>query len=666
VAELAKEYNFHNVGGTSAGAIAAVVTAAAAYGRRQMERGLTPAPAEDPFTGRVDALPKELTASPDPSSRRYAGKTRLESLFQPASETAWAFDTLMGCLGRRGMVRKLAAVAWTAIRAFPLAALIGLALGLVLMAPSIVLLRASGIAALPLAGLVLSALVAVILALALPIVLGTRRTLKALPRNRFGLCSGVNDGGTVPALTNWMHELIQSVAGRALDDDPVTFGDLWDNGADAHQPRDIDLILMTTNVTLGISHQIPFMDDTWGMIYFRKSDFDALFPARVVAHLIAHQGAASGRHDVPDGFHALPQAADLPLLFGARMSLSFPVLLSAVPLFLPDPATADDGNGHMKLRRCWYSDGGLVSNFPVHLFDAPLPSRPTFGINLMPVHKQAVFDVTGDGADEFPDLPAHEPPRPDDWDYVYMPTTNSGRSGGLRFNDRFEGNGGSIFGFLVALVDTARNWADTELTAMPGYRDRIVHVSLEPDEGGLNLNMPEPIIDRVAARGALAGQLLRERFARGRDPQPRNEGKTLELTWENHRWVRFRSMMAALETLGWSFNRAWFRTDPDAPGSYRALMDRKRTAKDGSYRWGTRQQADYADKVMRALNVFAEFWSDPATLGDDTFDRGDTSANGRSPRPKPALRVMPPGSDDPYRERPWRGRQGGGGPDNTV
>ncbi|MGI9416019.1 MAG: patatin-like phospholipase family protein, partial [Hyphomicrobiales bacterium] len=127
VAELAKEYNFHNVGGTSAGAIAAVVTAAAAYGRRQMERGLTPAPAEDPFTGRVDALPKELTASPDPSSRRYAGKTRLESLFQPARETAWAFDTLMGCLDRRGMARKVAAVAWTAIRAFPLAALIGLA-----------------------------------------------------------------------------------------------------------------------------------------------------------------------------------------------------------------------------------------------------------------------------------------------------------------------------------------------------------------------------------------------------------------------------------------------------------------------------------------------------------------------------------------------------------
>ena len=26
----------------------------------------------------------------------------------------------------------------------------------------------------------------------------------------------------------------------------------------------------------------------------------------------------------------------------------------------------------------------LTSNFPIHFFDAPLPRRPTFGINLVP------------------------------------------------------------------------------------------------------------------------------------------------------------------------------------------------------------------------------------------------------------------------------------------
>ena len=29
-----------------------------------------------------------------------------------------------------------------------------------------------------------------------------------------------------------------------------------------------------------------------------------------------------------------------------------------------------------------FSDGGISSNFPVQIFDSPLPARPTFAINL--------------------------------------------------------------------------------------------------------------------------------------------------------------------------------------------------------------------------------------------------------------------------------------------
>src|SRR6185503_4885556 len=82
---------------------------------------------------------------------------------------------------------------------------------------------------------------------------------------------------------------------------------------------------------------------------------------------------------VPPGYYRLPSAAKLPILLGARMSLSFPFLLSQVPLYAPQYQV-----GEAKLRRCLFSDGGLTSNFPIHFFDAPLPGRPTFGINLVP------------------------------------------------------------------------------------------------------------------------------------------------------------------------------------------------------------------------------------------------------------------------------------------
>ncbi len=53
--------------------------------------------------------------------------------------------------------------------------------------------------------------------------------------------------------------------------------------------------------------------------------------------------------------------------------------------------------------------------------------------------------------------------------------------------DRFNSCTG-VDSFFNAVLDTALNWADTELMAMPGYRDRIVHVKLAPNEGG---NQPE-------------------------------------------------------------------------------------------------------------------------------------------------------------------------------
>ena len=62
------------------------------------------------------------------------------------------------------------------------------------------------------------------------------------------------------------------------------------------------------------------------------------------------------------------------------MSLSFPLLISAVPLYAIDYERARAAERAPEV--CWFSDGGISSNFPVHFFDSPLPSRPTFAVNL--------------------------------------------------------------------------------------------------------------------------------------------------------------------------------------------------------------------------------------------------------------------------------------------
>ena len=113
------------------------------------------------------------------------------------------------------------------------------------------------------------------------------------------------------------------------------------------------------------------------------------------------------------------------------MSLSFPVLISTVPLWQIQYGKA----GRHRLRRVVFSDGGISSNFPVHFFDAPLPTRPTFALNL-----------AGFGSDEKPDLgnPA---------DCVTDPVGVPSRAReGWRQPE-------TMFDFAVAIKDAMQNWA---------------------------------------------------------------------------------------------------------------------------------------------------------------------------------------------------------------
>jgi predicted acylesterase/phospholipase RssA len=506
IAKLAEGYRFRSIGGTSAGAIAAALTAAATLGAKN---------GEDHFQTRLKNLPDQLAKDKD-------GKSVLERLFQPQPGTRRLFRVFTASLGRRHWGSNLACVASALCVNYWLFAIFGAAFALL---PLILLASASNLEGL---WLWIPFSVGLIAAVACAVIAGAARgawdIFYRLPENGYGLCRGSSNGkpdkaGVLP-LTDWLHQLLQEVAGKGDGDDPVTFGELW-NTEDDKAERDIELVLMTTNITRGISQRLPFMEGSWGQLFFKKADFDALFPESVVNWMWNHSDELENKDiEVPDDFSPLPKPAKLPILLGARMSLSFPFLISAVPLYAGNPFKKST-YGKIPLERCWFSDGGLTSNFPLHFFDVPLPLRPTFGINLHP----AAVSMSEDD----------EPSR-----LVYMPSRNaSGIGFAARFND-FEREKGSVVGFFGALFDTARNWGDTELMAMPGYRDRIVHVGLRPGEGGLNLKMPKKAIREVAERGERAGEMLTDRF--GRNPSP-----NIELTWDNHRWIRYRSLMAGLE-----------------------------------------------------------------------------------------------------------------------
>ncbi|MGZ8615377.1 MAG: hypothetical protein ACXWX4_11960, partial [Actinomycetota bacterium] len=213
---------------------------------------------------------------------------------------------------------------------------------------------------------------------------------------------------------------------------------------------------------------------------------------------------------------------------------------TAVQTGAPPPTTG------LHFVQLWFTDGGLCSNFPVHLFDAALPSRPTFAINL---------GRFGEGRQ-----PDADQRRNVEW-------ARSNRSGLLPQTVDIPATGfGAIGGFASAALNTARNWPDNTHLDHPGYRDRIVRVLQTKLEGGLNLFMDAPTIERLADRGETAGKVMVEQFTQPKYPErePRATG------WDNHRWVRYRAFLSVLPDWITSYarGRAEFDLDVTNPPSY--------------------------------------------------------------------------------------------------
>jgi predicted acylesterase/phospholipase RssA len=563
--ELSEHYTFKNVGGTSAGAIAAAAVAAAEHGRAN-GRGTR--------FGELRELPAWLGAN-------------LTSVFQPQPATAPLFNlalaatsgSMLGALG-------------TAIRSFPVYVLVGAAPGVALGVAAVA--EATGF-------LFIWGLVCAVLLTALGLVLGLaagigRRALTAIPENYFGLVTGsAPEADGPPPLTTWLTDLLDRLAG-VPEGEVLTFGDLW-GGAERAKDREVNLEMMTTSLTEGRPYRLPFAGDRF---WFHPDEMRDLFPARVVEHLVdrarTEKRAADFAPLVP-----LPVAADLPVVVATRMSLSFPLLISAVPLYAVD-SSEPVPEEERRPKRCWFSDGGITSNFPVHFFDSPVPRWPTFAIDLRK-------------------LPDHWTLADSESENVWMAADNF--SGGDVWWTEWEQRppAGRLVAFLVAIGRTMQNWVDNAQSHVHGYRDRIAHIEHTRKEGGINLTMPPEVIERLAKRGEWAGIRLRRRFA-----VPAEEDTPL--TWDNQRWIRYRSFMGLIEETLVKLGTGYREHAPN-DREMRELA-RRDPAQPPEFAWDPSAQRDFAIRATDDLIGLAERWK----------GSGESLTEG-VPQPAPGLRVGP-------------------------
>lgn len=579
ILKLAEKYRFHAIGGASAGAIAAAAAAAAEYGRQgpapegakeaygfvrlaelndelsgeQFVRKLfKPSEQGEPLfkafltwkeweakKRKRDQAAKKRQQERDAKKQgqaqaKQAAGTEAEQRKQPWWRRAWEALVWVGRLNH---------VCWKAVWGHYLAgALVGLSLAVLLGHGSFLLgweltgfpealLQAVGWGLVGLTllaggvGLMLGGLAASGWAFK-SIVTGLEKKDEA----GFGLCPGSQgkdarlDTGEQLVLTDWLHARLNALAGLRPSDPPITVAQL--------KERQVHFKLMTSNLTLGQPYILPMQRGSRSF-FFKKSEMERLFPKPVVDALVEWGRANRPTDSIlisdkdAEELFRFPLGEDLPLVVATRMSLSFPVLLSAVRLYSVKsekyrrvegkPQTLDLKED---LEEHWWSDGGITSNFPIHVFDAWVPQHPTFGITLYDSPLSKVLEQREGVTQEMDVHEAVVLPYPRDFDKARPRRTN--------IDD--------TLGFLRAIFETAQSYRDNAQAGMPSYRERVIQLFLEEHEGGLNLDMPSEVIQGIQAKGQCAAQKLLERY-----------GTVDGVNFAEHRWVRMQVLMAELE-----------------------------------------------------------------------------------------------------------------------
>ena len=518
ICHLASKYLLRNIGGTSVGAIAAVLAAAAEYRRRVAVQ--SSGASGDGYVA-LSKLPSFLTQ--DGAMLR---------LFAADPVAAGFLRVALSFVGSAPLTVKLAKVAGAILSDVRYALLAAV---LIVGFAGIFYAAWHGSIVALLAGL----LVGIAATVTLVPVLLLAHCVTVLATNDFGWCHGFDaaagpafqalldslpagrsvadlTAGQTPRLFDWLDAEVQYTAGLSRTR-PLTFNDLKGAPLPSWYPPDgqegIGFRVMTTCLTLGRPFSLPFNKDSLEMLapgatagesglFFDPRDFEKYFPPHVVNHMMAAGGPACKTADGNQLF-AFPMDGELPVVVAVRMSMSFPVLFCALRLY-----------GRYKggaVKAIWFSDGGLSSNFPIQFFDSPLPRWPTFALDLL-------GGGTEDPArDIF--LESGDPVRADDVWSSLEETKPLPR----------------LLAFGSAMLDAMRTWHDTTLGRLPGNLSRTIGVCLAPAEGGINLNMTTAQIQNLLKLGDAAGQMLVNDFGSAPDTD----------AWQTHRWIRYRATMKA-------------------------------------------------------------------------------------------------------------------------
>ena len=294
------------------------------------------------------------------------------------------------------------------------------------------------------------------------------------------------------------------------------------------------------------------------------------FPPHVVEWL--EKKTRPGAKPFPQ-LHALPLVGDLP---DRRCDAAEPRVPASCSAPCPSTPSITPTIRRGRPSGSGFPTGVSSSNFPIALFDSPLPRRPTLAINL------------GATSDEKPQRPA---PGEDAGRIRYARSNLSGRL--APFNP-IEG----LFAFLGAIFNVMQNWSDATLAELPGFRDRIVTIELTPAEGGLHLNLDEQRVEDLKGRGTLAGRFLVERFAAPSTLEPGGG-----MSWENHRWLRYRTTMATLRAYLARFDAGY--NDPVAPTCLRRAdsIERSQSASESDLPAARRSRGPQARRRTLTLAV---------------------------------------------------------------
>jgi hypothetical protein len=570
VLRLKEKYRFRSIGGASVGAIAAAVTAAAEYGRQ---------------TGNGSGFDQLEVVN-----EQLAREGFLLSLFKPRPEAGGVFAIYLAAAGKEGALRTamavirqapwvlLALLAWLGTLVVT-AALLGdrwwlvpvLLVGWALLIGVVVWALARKVTA-------LGPLLGGLLVLAWPLIFAAPAVAlhawRDLSGGGFGLVPGSSAAGD--GLCDWLHEHIQAAAGLPKDR-PLTFGMLRRDAGRDGEPVGIELRMMTTNLSSARPMRVP--QELAGYA-FDPADLEGVLPQDVLGWM--------QRTGMPDGNRFRLPPDQLPVLLGFRMSLSFPLLFTAVRLHAPALEASQE-----RLVEHWFSDGGIGSNFPVHFFDAWVPTRPTFALSFASLPVDAAGRLLPGESD------VGIPPGAGDVEFPRWTPV------------------GDMGAFVAQILETMQNWRDTMQAELPGFRDRVYEARLDKGagEGGLNLGMDGATIRRLQDRGARVGDAIAETF-----------------DWDQHFFTRYLIAMQQLELglLG--------TVGEGGPGPRRGVH--------GAFK---ARLADFAAGDVRARELFGRDATWLRQAGVATWDLVQAAerwgAFGRyvsdEPRPRPSMRIVP-------------------------